>query len=225
MPFLLFGCINTPVYNFINGRLADESAILKPLSYHLILYVLQHFSRKWQKISDCECLDLIQNEIPVRFLCGAMLDIGVYALSIVRSFMDEKPDEILSQWKPSPTGSDEQATILLKNHSGQMATVALSMHSKQPKRAMISCEKGYIEIMEYPRADKAVIVDAETGEKTEISCGDTSDALLYEMEDMEHAVLTHDTSGLYLNYTKEVMDIMTYLRKEWNMKYPDENWD
>jgi len=188
---------------------------------------------------------------------GAMLDIGVYALSIVRSFMDEKPDEILSQWKPSPTGSDEQATILLKNHSGQMATVALSMHSKQPKRAMISCEKGYIEIMEYPRADKAVIVDAETGEKTEISCGDTSDALLYEMEDMEHAVLTHDTSGLYLNYTKDgenadalayeladmekaingdpscmhldytkdVMDIMTYLRKEWNMKYPDENWD
>lgn len=102
---------------------------------------------------------------------------------------------------------------------------ALSMHSKQPKRAMISCEKGYIEIMEYPRADKAVIVDAETGKKTEISCGDTSDALLYEMEDMEHAVLTHDTSGLYLNYTKDVMDIMTYLRKEWNMKYPDENWD
>ena len=31
---------------------------------------------------------------------SAMLDIGVYALSIVRSFMDEKPDEILSQWKP-----------------------------------------------------------------------------------------------------------------------------
>ena len=90
---------------------------------------------------------------------------------------------------------------------------------------MISCEKGYIEIMEYPRADKAVIVDAETGEKTEISCGDTSDALLYEMENMEHAVLTRDTSGLYLNYTKDVMDIMTYLRKEWNMKYPDENWD
>ena len=46
---------------------------------------------------------------------GAMLDIGVYALSTVRSFMSEKPDEIVSQWKPSPTGSDEQAAILLKN--------------------------------------------------------------------------------------------------------------
>ena len=68
---------------------------------------------------------------------GAMLDIGVYALSIVRSFMEEKPEDIVSQWKASPTGSDEQATILLKNKQEQMATVALSMHSKQPKRAMI----------------------------------------------------------------------------------------
>lgn len=46
--------------------------------------------------------------------------------------------------------------MLLQNDLGQMATVALSMHSKQPKRTMISLEKGYIEIMEYPRADKAL---------------------------------------------------------------------
>lgn len=155
---------------------------------------------------------------------GAMLDIGVYALSIVRSFMDENPTEILSQWKPSPTGSDEQATILLKNSKQQMATVALSMHSKQPKRAMISCEKGYIEIMEYPRADKAVIVNAETGEKKEITAGNTPDALYYEMLDMENAVKTCDTSAMKLEYTKDVMDIMTKLRKSWNMKYPKEEW-
>ena len=155
---------------------------------------------------------------------GAMLDIGVYALSIVRSFMDENPTEILSQWKPSPTGSDEQATILLKNSKQQMATVALSMHSKQPKRAMISCENGYIEIMEYPRADKAIIVNAETGEKKEITAGNTTDALYYEMLDMENAVKTGDASAMKLEYTKDVMDIMTKLRRSWNMKYPKEEW-
>lgn len=155
---------------------------------------------------------------------GAMLDIGVYALSIVRSFMDETPTDIVSQWKASPTGSDEQATILLKNKQDQMATVALSMHSKQPKRAMLSCEKGYIEIMEYPRADKAVLVDAETGEKTEVECGDTSNALYYEMQDMETAVKTRDTACMHLEYSKDVMDIMTKLRKDWDMKYPNEEW-
>lgn len=155
---------------------------------------------------------------------GAMLDIGVYALSIVRSFMEEKPEDIVSQWKASPTGSDEQATILLKNEQEQMATVALSMHSKQPKRAMISCEKGYIEIMEYPRADKAVIVDAESGERTEIESGETANALYYEMMDMEQAVRSGDASNMQLQYSKDVMDIMTKLRKDWGMKYPGEQW-
>ena len=155
---------------------------------------------------------------------GAMLDIGVYALSIVRSFMSEKPDEIVSQWKPSPTGSDEQATILLKNSKDEMATVALSMHSKQPKRAMISFEKGYIEIMEYPRASKAVIVDAESGNAREIEAGQTENALYYEMMDMEAAVKNADASEMKLEYSRDVMDIMTRLRKDWNMKYPDEEW-
>ncbi|MGN0654452.1 MAG: Gfo/Idh/MocA family protein [Oscillospiraceae bacterium] len=155
---------------------------------------------------------------------GAMLDIGVYALSIVRSFMEEKPNEILSQWKSSPTGSDEMATVLLKNTKDQMATVAISMHSKQPKRAMISCEKGYIEIMEYPRADKAVIVDAETGAVREITCGETANALYYELQDMEEAVRTSDRSLLHLQDTCDVMEIMTRLRKDWRLKYPGEVW-
>ena len=153
---------------------------------------------------------------------GAMLDIGVYALSIVRSFMNETPDRILSQMKPAPTGCDEQATILLMNPSGQMATVALSMHSKQPKRAMISCEKAYIEIMEYPRADKAVIVDAETGERSVIEAGSTANALQYELEDMETAILTGNTDVMKLQESSDVMDIMTKLRKDWGLFYPEE---
>lgn len=155
---------------------------------------------------------------------GALLDIGVYALSLIRSFMTEKPEEVLSRWLPSPTGSDEMATILLKNSAGQMATAALSMHSKQPKRAVISCEKGYIEIMEYPRADKARIVDAETGTVREIAAGSTPRALYYELQDMEAAVRSGDTSALRFQQTRDVMEIMTRLRKEWGLRYPNEVW-
>lgn len=39
---------------------------------------------------------------------GALLDIGVYALSIARSFMSSQPDQVLSQVKYAPTGADEQ---------------------------------------------------------------------------------------------------------------------
>ncbi|MCB7318517.1 Gfo/Idh/MocA family protein [Lacrimispora sp. 210928-DFI.3.58] len=155
---------------------------------------------------------------------GALLDIGVYAISAVRSFMKSQPDQVLSQMRPAPTGADEQASILLMNKDGQMAAIALSLHSKQPKRIVISCEKAYIEIMEYPRAAKAVIVDAETGAREEIEAGETAKALRYEMEDMEAAVLQGRTELMKLSHSRDVMAIMTQLRKEWGMKYPGEVW-
>lgn len=152
---------------------------------------------------------------------GAMLDIGVYALSLIRWFMESKPDQLLSQMKAAPTGVDEQAGLLLTNKEGQMAAVMLSLHSKQPKRAMISCENGYIEIMEYPRAWEASITDAVTGKTEIIQAGKHEDALAYELADMEKAI-AGDAEGMYLDYTKDVMDMMTDFRQAWGLKYPEE---
>lgn len=152
---------------------------------------------------------------------GAMLDIGVYALSFIRYFMTEKPDKLLSQLKKAPTGVDEQAGLLLMNNDGQMATVMLSLHSKQPKRGMVSCEKGYIEIMEYPRAFEAAITYTESGKKEWVKEGDTRDALIYELLDMEKAI-NGDKKCMLLDYTKDVMDMMTEFRNSWNFKYPEE---
>ncbi|MGI6053496.1 MAG: Gfo/Idh/MocA family protein [Clostridium sp.] len=152
---------------------------------------------------------------------GAMLDIGVYALSFVRWFMDSNPDKVVSQVKFAPTGVDEQVGILLSNPSGQMASVMLSLHSKQPKRGVVSCEKGYIEIMEYPRAWEAVITDSETGKTEVILAGRREDALSYELEDMEKAI-AGDQSCMHLDLTLDVMEIMTKLRKSWDFSYPEE---
>lgn len=152
---------------------------------------------------------------------GAMLDIGVYALSFIRYFMTEKPDKLLSQLKKAPTGVDEQAGLLLMNNDGQMATVMLSLHSKQPKRGMVSCEKGYIEIMEYPRAFEAAVTYTESGEKEWAKEGDTQDALIYELLDMEKAI-NGNKKCMLLDYTKDVMDMMTEFRNSWNFKYPEE---
>lgn len=151
---------------------------------------------------------------------GAMLDIGVYALSLVRYFFNSSPNETLSQVKYAPTGVDEQSGLLLMNDEGQMASVMLSLHSKQPKRAMISCERGYIEIMEYPRAWEAKITDAESGDSRLVKAGKNEDALWYEIEDMEKSVSGEDC--MHLDYTEDVMHLMTSFRQEWNMKYSEE---
>ena len=68
---------------------------------------------------------------------GALLDIGVYALSFVRWFMSSAPDQIVSQVKMAPSGVDEQAGILLMNPSGEMATIALTHYMQNsPKEAL-----------------------------------------------------------------------------------------
>ena len=152
---------------------------------------------------------------------GAMLDIGVYALSFIRWFMDSNPNNLVSQVKSAPTGVDEQAGLLLTNEEGQMASVMISLHSKQPKRGMVSCEKGYIEIMEYPRAWKATITYTDSGKTELIKAGENADALAYELADMEKAI-NGDVDCMHFDYTKDVMDMMTEFRKSWGFKYPEE---
>lgn len=152
---------------------------------------------------------------------GALLEIGVYALSFVRYFMSSKPDQILTQVKFAPTGVDEQASILLKNKEEEMATVILSMHAKQPKRGTISFDKAYIEMFEYPRGDEAIVTYTEDGHKEVVSFGNRNKALEYEIEDMEEAI-SKESNNMHLDYTIDVMDIMTSIRKDWGMTYPEE---
>ncbi len=152
---------------------------------------------------------------------GALLDIGVYAISFVRWFMSETPLEILSQVKYAPTMVDEQASILLMNSKNEMSAISLTLHGKQPKRGTVVFEKGYIEIYEYPRSTKAVITYTENNKQETVEAGKTEDALLYEVLDMEKTV-SKSSDEMYLDYTIDVMDIMTKIRKSWNMKYPEE---
>ncbi len=151
---------------------------------------------------------------------GAMLDIGVYALSFVRYFMSSSPDQVESQVKFAPTGVDEQASLLLMNQEEEMATILLSLHAKQPKRGTIVFDKGYITIFEYPRGQKAVITYTEDGSEEVIESGDSSQALSYEILDMEKAI--EGENQMHLDYTWDVMKIMTDCRRKWQLFYPEE---
>lgn len=216
-------------------KLAEENGVI--IAEAMTIWHMPLYKKLWQiaqsgKLGKLQLIqlnfgsfkdyDMSNRFFNINLAGGALLDIGVYSLSLARSFMSSQPKEVKSQVKFAESGVDEQASIIMMNDESEMATITLSLHSKQPKRAVISFDKGYIEIMEYPRADKAIIVDTETGEKTEILEGKTELALMYEMEDMEHAIKSGDLSGLKLDNTIDVMKIMTDLRKEWELVYPEE---
>lgn len=152
---------------------------------------------------------------------GAMLDIGVYSLSFARYFMSGFPDTALSQMKKAPTGADEQVGILLCNDDGEMATVTLSLVSKLPKLGIAGFEHGFVELDNYNRAFSAKVIYTNDGSSDIINKDSDLDALSFEVIDMERAVAGEE-NNMHLDYTIDVMKIMTQIRFEHNMLYPEE---
>lgn len=153
---------------------------------------------------------------------GALLDIGVYAITLARMFMSSGPNDIVSIMNTAPTGVDESSGIVMRNPEGQLAVFSLTMHSKQPKRATLSFDKCYVEVMEYPRADEAKIVWTEDGRVETVHAGKTEYALCYEMADMEAAVAGATEPQRLMDITVDTMRVMTKLRSDWKVTYPEE---
>ena len=153
---------------------------------------------------------------------GAMLDIGVYALSVMRLFMASQPAEVVSLGNTCETGVDVAGGIVCRNAEQQLGVVSLTLHSKQPKRSVISFDKCYIEVNDYPRADHATIVWTADGHREEVHAGTEAYALCYEMADLEKAVAGDDSKRELLGYASDVMELMTKLRADWGVVYPEE---
>lgn len=152
---------------------------------------------------------------------GALLDIGVYAVSFARYFLEKKPNVVLTTPQYFETGVDEQSGIILKNDCGQMAVIALTMRAKQPKRGVVAGEKGFIEVSNYPRADKATVTYTADGHTEEIVLGETGKALQYEAADMQ-AYVANRTEGETLGFTQDVTALLSAVRNQWGMVYPFE---
>ncbi|MFD2616447.1 Gfo/Idh/MocA family protein [Terrilactibacillus laevilacticus] len=151
---------------------------------------------------------------------GALLDIGTYALSFTRFFLSQKPHEVLTTVKEFETGVDEQSGIILKNKADEMAVISLTMRSKMPKRGIVACEKGYITVENFPRAQVATIAYPD-GHVEVIEAGDTEKALNYEIIDMQNYFL-NKSSEETLELSVDVMDIMSNIRHQWGITYPFE---
>ena len=143
------------------------------------------------------------------------------AFFIVGHYLESSPDLVLTTAEFAATGVDETSGILLKNSAGQMAVIALTLRAKQPKRGVIAGEKGFIEICEYPRAQRATITYTESGRTEVIEEGESSRALDYEVLDMQEYVRTGG-GGENLRMVRDVMEILTAVRSRWGMVYPFE---
>lgn len=143
---------------------------------------------------------------------GALYDIGIYALSAVMQFLGDDV-ELASCNIVHPFKVDEGWSILLKNKQDQLASINLSIRCKLDKRLLIAGDEGFIEIMNYPRADAYDMVDPAM-KHTTYKAGNSEDAVLYEIQQVETMLDKFCYDETAMSFTCNVMRIMDQLRKE-----------
>jgi len=153
---------------------------------------------------------------------GAILDIGGYATSFVRVFLDSMADRFASDVTMHESGVDDRWGIVMTNPEGQKAVVSIAMRAKLPKRGVVSCEKGYLEIdVNYPRACEALYVKHD-GTREIIRCGDdTRSAMCYEVEDMEELIRNPRPTKSF-RFTGEIVRALYKIRSSHGIFYPCE---
>lgn len=148
---------------------------------------------------------------------GALLDIGVYALSFVQYFLNSSPRNLKTLIEFYETGVDEMSTISYQTESGKLANISLSFRGKLPKQGVIVCEDAYITFLDYPRADQATITYPD-GQSEIVKAGDADKALNYEMENISEMILSGENLS-ELEKTIQVNQLISQLAKEWEMDW------
>lgn len=141
---------------------------------------------------------------------GAMLDIGTYALSFLRYFLQGKFLDMRHVMCKYPTGVDEMWGIGVATDQGELGNANLTFRAKLPKRGVIAGEKAYFTVYNYVRAQEATLTYPD-GSSEIITCGETSKALTYEIQDIEECIRNWGCGKDHIEKTLEVVSMMDQL--------------
>ena len=152
---------------------------------------------------------------------GALLDLGVYPISIANFFANKSPVMVAAAGALTTTGVDERISILLQ-YDDISATLFSSITTRMMNRCLLFCERGYIELPDFWRAGTAKIFNADFELIEEFNDGRKSHGFIYEMQHANDKISAGETESdvMPLSKSKEVQAIMMEARRQIGLIYP-----
>jgi len=154
---------------------------------------------------------------------GALLDLGIYPISIADVVFNKAPEQIKSLVHKSTTGVDERSVTLINYGQGQFAQLSSALQQNGPTQACILGEYGYIRIDEFVGAQSLELhLNAQQMQRFDFSFNDDEN-FKFEIDHVSECILQQQTqsSVLPLSTSLRVMNIMDELRAQWQLKYSD----
>lgn len=152
---------------------------------------------------------------------GALLDVGIYAVSFASMILRRQPDRVASLAHLGQTGVDEEAGMILGYDKGELAVLYTAVRTNTPQAADILGADGSIHIpAQFWKATRAVLTTSKgvvTAEMPHVGNGYNYQAAEV-MRCMREGRL--ESPVMSLDETLAIMQTMDRIREQWGLKYP-----
>lgn len=154
---------------------------------------------------------------------GALLDVGVYPISFVIDLLGP-PVEINSNTTLGKTKVDIFNAITLKHEKNITSMINCGFNAATPREALILGENGYIKIHEPFHQAPKITLKIGQNSPVEIDTSFVGNSLCQEAEQATLCLKGGKTEceEFSLDKTMEVLKVTDYIRKHYNIKYPQE---
>jgi predicted dehydrogenase len=155
---------------------------------------------------------------------GALLDIGVYCVSMSSMVFDQPPAKITGMAHMGQTGVDEQSAMILGYGDGQLAVLSCAVRTQTPQQALIVGTKGMIRIHSPFWSATTTTISIEGKENETIRMPFESNGFEYEAREVMKCLRTGkpESDIMPLNETLSIVKTMDEIRAQWGLKYPME---
>ncbi len=155
---------------------------------------------------------------------GALLDLGIYPLTLAAIVFDETPTQIQSSAIMGEGGVDESSCYLLKYGPSKRAILSASFIEHAPTEAIISGSKGYIRIPEFLGAQELQLHIDSQPNKVLTFPFDEDENFTFEITHAMECIRQkkHQSDILPLDKTAAMMTLMDTIRSQWGLKYQGE---
>lgn len=156
---------------------------------------------------------------------GALLDLGIYAASLVSWCWDAKPDRVESTARFNAAGTDSACAFLLSWRDGRQATVLCALDQHLAREAVLYGEKGRIILHEpFWRPSKATLVQDHMREPEVFDRPHAGRGYQFEAAHVMDCLRAgfHESAIMPVSESCEIISLMDRLRAPWPMRYPGE---
>ena len=151
---------------------------------------------------------------------GALLDLGIYPLSIAASLLGPVVD-VKAQASMGPTGVDVQTGFTMKHESGAMAACSCSFLARTPGELTVSGSRGHIRMNTMFHRARSVTVALDDGSTRTIATPYLGNGYVHEVIEAQRCWREGliESPGMTHDETLALMNVMDEIRRQIGLRY------